>query len=105
MLKSIRNKLNFLVYVVFFLFAFWIFYIIIYGNGGLVNRSKVERQLTHLEAEIQKLETDNSILEWEIDNLRYNRTYIEAFARELGYKKEGEIIYRFMKKEEKLSQP
>lgn len=97
MRKITLNIVNLAFYVIFLLFAFWVGYIIINGNGGINNRRKVSRELYLLETEIQKLEQESKMLEWEIENLRSNKSYIESFARELGYKKKGEIIFRFMK--------
>ena len=98
MIRSKSNRLQLIIYLLFFLFAFWIVYIIIYGNGGIVNREKIERELRILEEEIYELERTKERLDWEIINLRNNRPYIEAYAREIGFKKKGEIIFKFIKK-------
>lgn len=99
--KDSVNILNIAFYVIFFLFTFWIGYIIIYGNGGINNRRKASRELSLLAEEIRELEEKSKMLEWEIEHLRNHKSYIESFARELGYKKEGEIIFRFMKNRSK----
>ena len=99
MIKGTQNSIHLIIYFIFFLFAFWIIYIVINGNGGIVNREKLERELLILEEEIQELKKDKERLVWEINNLRSNRPYIEAFAREIGFKREGEIIFKFVKKE------
>ena len=98
MIRVTGNRLQLIIYLLFFLFAFWIVYIIIYGNGGIVKREKIERELRILEEEIYELERTRERLDWEIKNLRSNRSYIEAYAREIGFKKRGEIIFKFVKK-------
>ena len=98
MIRVTGNRLQLIIYLLFFLFAFWIVYIIIYGNGGIVKREKIERELRVLEEEIYGLERTRERLDWEIKNLRSNRSYIEAYAREIGFKKRGEIIFKFIKK-------
>jgi cell division protein FtsB len=104
MSKSPVNILNLVFYVIFSLFAFWIGYIIIYGNGGINNRRKAALELQVLEDNIKELEQKRKQVEWEIENIRSNRAYIESYARELGYRKNGEIIFRFMKKKEEKPQ-
>ena len=104
MSKSPVNILNLAFYVIFSLFAFWIGYIIIYGNGGINNRRKAALELQVLEQNIEELEQKRKLVEWEIENIRSNRAYIESYARELGYRKDGEIIFRFMKKKEEKPQ-
>ncbi len=104
MSKSPVNILNLVFYVIFSLFAFWIGFIIIYGNGGINNRKKASLELQVLEEDIKELERERKLLEWEIEKIRSNRAYIESFARELGYRKKGEIIFRFMKKQEEEPQ-
>lgn len=98
MIRVTGNRLQLIIYLLFFLFAFWIVYIIIYGNGGIVKREKIEKELRVLEEEIYGLERTRERLDWEIKNLRSNRSYIEAYAREIGFKKRGEIIFKFVKK-------
>ena len=98
MKKDLENKFHLIIYFIFLLFAFWISYIIIYGNGGIIKRGKIGRDLQILEAEIYELGKEKKMLKWEIKNLRSNKSYIEAFARELGYKREGEVIFKFVKK-------
>ncbi len=57
------------------------------------------RELRVLEAEIEKLKKEKETLYWEIKNLKSNKSYIGSVAHELGYKKEGEIIFKFVEKE------
>ena len=102
--KSPVNILNLVFYVIFSLFAFWIGFVIIYGNGGINNRRKASLELQVLEQDIKDLEQKRKLLEWETEKIRSNRAYIESFARELGYRKNGEIIFRFTRKQEEKPQ-
>ena len=52
-----------------------------------------------LQEEVVLLEREIDLADLELNNLR-NHTYIEGYARELGYRKEGEVIYKFMKKKD-----
>jgi cell division protein FtsB len=104
MSKNPVNILNLVFYVIFSLFAFWIGYVIIYGNGGINNRRKAALELQVLENDIKELEQKRKLVEWEIEKLKSNRAYIESSARELGYRKNGELIFRFMKKKEEKPQ-
>jgi cell division protein FtsB len=99
MKKLLRNRLHLFVYFIFFLFSFWIVYIIIYGNGGIISRETMSRELHVLEEEIGQLRTEKERLSWEIENLKSNRAYVEAYAQELGFKKSGEIIFKFMRRD------
>jgi cell division protein FtsB len=94
------ERIHLFIYFILILIAFWISFIIIYGNGGMVNRANMVRELRALEHEIQELEKEREVLEWEIRNLKESRRSIESVARELGFKKRGEIIYKFVKREE-----
>jgi cell division protein FtsB len=97
-MKQVR--LHLIIFILLSLIAFWISYIIIYGNGGIVNRANIAMELRALEHEIQELEKEKEMLEWEMKNLNENRRYIESVARELGFKKKDEIIFKFIKKNE-----
>jgi cell division protein FtsB len=97
-MKQVR--LHLIIFIIFCLIAFWISYIIIYGTGGIVNRANITRELRALEHEIQELEKEKEMLEWEMKNLNENRRYVESVARELGFKKKDEIIFKFIKKNE-----
>jgi len=99
MKKLLQNRLHLFVYFIFFLFSFWIVYIIIYGNGGIISRENMSRELQVLEEEISLLRTEKEKLGWEIESLKSNRAYVEAYARELGFKKSGEVIFKFMRRD------
>lgn len=92
-----RNVTNLLIYAFLIVFALSMGYLIVYGRGGLVAVRKIEKDVGLLEEEIQQLEQENERLEWEVKSLRNNPEYIEGLAREMGYKKRGEIIFRFIR--------
>jgi cell division protein FtsB len=102
MVRSIRINLNLLIYILIIISAIWVSYIIIYGRGGVVKRRELDRQVLLLQAEIQELQNEKKIVERAIVNMKDNPRYIEGFARELGYRREGEIIFKFIEKSEQF---
>jgi cell division protein FtsB len=99
MIQALRKNLNTIIYVSLILLAVWVSFIIVYGKGGIVKRKNLEAEILALEEEIVNLEKEGAVLDIAIHNLRHNRIYIEGYARELGYRKEGEIIYKFIERE------
>lgn len=98
MLRSGKKILNIIIYIIMFSFAIWLGYIIIYGNGGIVERRETQKTLDLLEEEIRELEFQIERVDLQIKDLKNNKKNIESFARELGYKNEGEVIFRFARK-------
>jgi len=92
------NIVNFALYGIFFLFTFWIAYTFIYGRGGIVARRKIEQEIELAVQEIEKLNKESQRLQWEIQSMKNNSLYLESFARELGYRKEGDIVFRFIER-------
>ncbi len=92
-------------FCVFLLFAFWFAYALVYGKGGAIERKKVLGQIDRLKAEIEQLESSSRYLDRRIENLRTDRRAVESYARELGFKKEGEIVYRFLRKSPEDKRP
>jgi cell division protein FtsB len=86
-------------FFVFFLFAFWVAYAFVYGKGGVIERKKVMVRIELLRDEIEQLESGSRHLDRRIENLRTDSRAVESYARELGFKKEGEVVYRFLKKD------
>jgi cell division protein FtsB len=89
---------HYILYGIFFLFAFWVAFALVYGKGGMLERRKMTTRLDRLQEEVRDLEEQSAYLDWQVENMKKNRRTIEAYARELGFKKEGELIFRFMKK-------
>ena len=99
MIQALRKNLNTIIYISLIVLAIWISYIIVYGKGGIVKRKNLEAEISHLRTEIQELEYTSGMIDITIQNMRYNERYIEGYARELGYRKEGETIFKFIEKE------
>lgn len=78
----------------------WVSYIIVWGKGGMVERRNLENQILDVEEEIHRLKLQEELLDIHIKNLKENRRYIEGYARELGYKKDGEVIFKFVERKE-----
>jgi cell division protein FtsB len=93
------KKTHIAIFGVFLLFAFWVAFALVYGKGGVIARKNVLGQIARLKAEIARLESGTRHLDGRIENLKTNRHTVESHARELGFKKEGETIYRFLKKQ------
>ena len=92
-----KNPLGFLIYGVIFLVSIWICWILVYGKSGIVSRRNLQQRISALQEEVVHLEREIDLADLELKNLKDN-TYIEGYARELGYKKKGEVIYKFMKR-------
>jgi cell division protein FtsB len=99
MIRALYRNLNTIIYVSLILLAVWVSFIIVYGKGGIVKRKNLEAEILTLEEEIRSLENERALRDLDIQNFRDNRRYIEGYARELGYRKEGEIIYKFIERE------
>jgi len=93
-----RNHNN-IFYIVFLgLIIIWMGYIIINGKGGILRKNELEEKIIKLESEIKELEHENTFLDIKIENLSSNKRFIQGYARELGYKNDGDLIYKFIKK-------
>lgn len=100
MIQTLRKHLNTIIYIALIVFAIWISYIIVYGNGGIVKRRNLETEIISLQREIRELENSSGMIDIVIQNMRENERYIEGYARELGYRREGETIYKFIEREQ-----
>ena len=101
---ALREKkyLQFIIYIVILIFIGWLGYTIIYGKGGIIERRETLRNLSFIEEDISVLEHEIERIALEIKNIKSNKKYITGLARELGYKQEGEIIFRFLPKTERV---
>lgn len=79
------------------LFVCWVVSCMIWGKGGLIEHRKVEEELAVLDEEILGLELELRRTETHLEYLRDNERYLEGFARELGYRKPDEVIFKFVK--------
>ena len=95
-----RRFIGISVVVLMLVFLAWLGYTVVYGKGGIIERKKTERTLARLEEEIEQLEHDIGKADFELRNLAGNKKYLTQLARELGYRKEGETIFRFLRKKD-----
>lgn len=100
MIQTLRKHLNTIIYIALIVLAIWISYIIVYGKGGIVKRRNLETEIISLQREIGELENSSGMIDIVIQNMRENERYIEGYARELGYRREGETIYKFIEREQ-----
>ena len=100
MLQILKKYINTIIYVALIVLAVWISYIIVYGKGGIVRRRNLESEIIELQREIRELEISSGMIDINIQNMRENQRAIESYARELGYRKEGETIYKFIEREQ-----
>lgn len=100
MIQTLRKHLNTIIYIALIVLAIWISYIIVYGKGGIVKRRNLETEIISLQREIGELENSSGMIDIVIHNMRENERYIEGYARELGYRREGETIYKFIEREQ-----
>jgi cell division protein FtsB len=94
-----KKHLQFIIYIVLILFIGWLGYTVIYGKGGIIERRETQRNLSLLEEDINSLEHEIERIDLDIKNLKSNRKYVISLARELGYKQDGEIIFRFLQRD------
>ena len=100
MIRTLRKHLNTIIYIALIILAIWISYIIVYGKGGIVKRRNLETEIISLQREIRELENSSGMIDIVIQNMRENERYIEGYAQELGYRREGETIYKFIEREQ-----
>ena len=100
MIQTLRKHLNTIIYIALIVLAIWISYIIVYGKGGIVKRRNLETEIISLQREIRELENSSGMIDIVIQNMRENERYIEGYAQELGYRREGETIYKFIEREQ-----
>ncbi|MBN2323727.1 MAG: septum formation initiator family protein [Spirochaetes bacterium] len=95
---EIRNRraINIIVTSVIFLFLAWLGYAVVHGNGGILERRNTERMIACLEEEIGVLEHEIARTDLELSNLKNNKKHLTQTAREFGYMHEGELVFRFM---------
>lgn len=67
----------------------------LWGGGGLTDYAQVERYRQALEKNLEELKNINSGLRRELDALSSDPERVALAARELGYLREGERVFRF----------
>ena len=72
-----------------------ILYQTIFGEGGIIQLRRMERNLEAIKASTERIKKENESLKKEIKLLQSDEKYIEKIAREeLGLVREGEVIYK-----------
>ena len=99
MIQVLKKNLSTIIYVALIVLAVWISYIIVYGKGGIVRRRNLESEIVELQREIHELEINSGMIDIRIQSMRENERSIQSYARELGYRREGESIYKFIERE------
>jgi len=99
--RAFSRKLPKILYLIIAaLMFFWSAYVFIYGGGGALKRNQLKNEILRLRQDIENLKKEKEILEWKINNIESNPKFIETIAREMGYKKAGEVIFKLIKKED-----
>jgi cell division protein FtsB len=92
--RSKKTRLYFLIGLGILILIF--FSISFFGEHGLIDTLRIYREVRILEARIEKIKSENTKLEEEINRLKNDKDYIEELARKnLGMVGENEIIYIF----------
>ncbi len=74
----------------------------VFGEHGLLNLVRTERQARSLSREAEELKAKNKELEIEVEKLTDDEGYIERRAREeLGLVKPGELVIQFVEPEQR----
>jgi cell division protein FtsB len=100
MIQILKKHIHTIIYVALIVLAVWISYIIVYGKGGIVRRRNLESEIVELQREIGELEFRSGMIDVKIQSMRENERSIESYAREIGYRREGETIYKFIEREQ-----
>ena len=69
-------------------------------NGVMVIPAFAVGRTQELLFHIRELENSSGMIDIVIQNMRENERYIEGYARELSYRREGETIYKFIEREQ-----
>ena len=80
--------------LIFVALAGWV-YLLVAGEGGLLELRETRRELADLEARVARLAAENDSLSTVLYRLENDPAYLEKVAREdLGMVKPGERLYR-----------
>ena len=76
--------------------SLWLFFLIFFGDNGVVELLRKRDHLTQLSSANEQLVKDNLQLYRRVDRLHNDPAYIEAVARrELGMVRPDELIFTF----------
>jgi cell division protein FtsB len=67
----------------------------VFGAHGLMAMQRSQREAVQVRAEIQRLDTENAKLEYQIHALKTDPSLIECIARDqIGLTRQGETVFR-----------
>ena len=95
--KKIRGRIIFSLGILFFIY---LSLSLIFGENGLLRYLHLQKETKDLRAEVMAIQMQDDDMERQIDSLENDPELIEKLAREQGFVKEGELIFKF---EEELS--
>ena len=91
MLEDAARKYGLLALLIALLF------IICVSENGLIDYLKLKQRIGAVDASIKTLQKENVVLKGEIDRLQHDDRYLEDVARNNGFIREGEKVYRIEK--------
>ncbi|MBW1679592.1 MAG: septum formation initiator family protein [Deltaproteobacteria bacterium] len=93
-MKELKGRFKYLIVVLIFIILM-ITYYTVFGERGILQLRKLERNTEKIKASTEKIKQENENLKNEIELLQGDDQYIERIAREdLGLVREDEIIYK-----------
>ncbi len=91
-----KNKRYHLILMTFgILFTIYLTVTLIMGDNGLIRYLELKETRDRLSAENQVLDQHNSSIKNEIEVVERDPSMIEERAREYGFTKDGELVYKF----------
>ena len=90
--KKIRGVIILSLGILFFIY---LSLSLVFGENGLIRYMHLLKETKDLRAEINTIQTKDDDIERHIDSLENDPELIEKLAREQGFIKEGELIFKF----------
>ncbi len=79
------------------LFFIYLSLSLVFGENGLLRYLKLQKETRGLRSEINVIELQDDNIERHIDSLENDPDLIEELAREQGFAREGELIFKYEK--------
>ena len=77
------------------LFFIYLSLSLIFGENGLLRYMHLQKETMELRAEIKAIQAQDDDMERHIDSLENDPELIEKLARDQGFVKDGELIFKF----------
>jgi cell division protein FtsB len=90
--KKIRGVIILSLGILFFIY---LSLSLVFGENGLLRYMHLLKETKDLRAEINTIQTHDDDMERHIDSLENDPELIEKLARDQGFIKEGELIFKF----------